>query len=82
MAFSDNLRQLRIQKNFTQPELAKLVGVAQPTFAQYESGIRVPNIIVGVKIAEKLETTAEELIYGSKQTTTEQTDTDGKENEE
>ena len=64
MAFAENLKQLRIQKNFTQPELAKLVGVAQPTFAQYESGIRVPNIIVGVKIAKKLDTTVEELVSG------------------
>jgi transcriptional regulator with XRE-family HTH domain len=68
MAFAENLKQLRIQKNFTQPELAKLVGVAQPTFAQYESGIRVPNIIVGAKIASKLDTTVEKLVNGEEQT--------------
>lgn len=64
MAFSENLKQLRIQKNFTQSELAKLIGVAQPTFAQYELGIRVPTIIIGVEIAKKLDTTVEQLVDG------------------
>ena len=64
MAFSENLKLLRTQKNFIQAELAKLVGVAQPTFAQYEMGIRVPTVIIGVKIAKKLDTTVEELVGG------------------
>ena len=64
MSLAKNLRNLRTAKGYSQAELAKLVGVAQPTFAQYESGIRVPNIIVGVKIAKKLDTTVEELVSG------------------
>ena len=64
MSLAENLRNLRTAKGYSQAELAKLVGVAQPTFAQYESGIRVPNIIVGVKIAKKLDTTVEELVGG------------------
>ena len=45
--------------------------MAQPTFAQYEMGIRVPTVIIGVKIAKKLDTTVEELVNGQ---TAERTD--------
>ena len=43
-------------------ELAKLVGVAQSMIAKYESGIAVPNIVLGVQIAKKLGTASEELV--------------------
>ena len=43
MAFSDNVRRLREAIGITQSELAKRVGVTQPTIAQYEMGIKVPT---------------------------------------
>ena len=62
MSFSENLKKKREEKEYTQGELAKLVGVAQAMIAKYEAGIAVPNIVLGVQIAKKLGTTSEELV--------------------
>lgn len=62
MSFSTKVKQLREQKSLTQRELAELINVSQPTVAQYEIGIKVPTIVVGVKLAKILGTTCEELV--------------------
>ena len=62
MAFSDNLRVLREKKNYSQSELASLVGVDQSAIALFERGKRLPNIITGVDIARSLDTTVEKLL--------------------
>ncbi|MCM1228335.1 MAG: helix-turn-helix domain-containing protein [Clostridium sp.] len=62
MAFAENLKKLREAKGWTQAELANMVGVGQPAIAQYEMGIKVPNIVVGLLLAKKLDTTCEELV--------------------
>lgn len=62
MSFSENVKSLRERKRFTQAELARLAGVMQPTIAQYEIGIKVPTIVIGVKLAKNLGTTCEGLI--------------------
>lgn len=65
MAFAENVKRLREGAGLTQAKLAELVGVTQPTIAQYEMGIKVPTIVVGARLAEQLGTTCEELL-GSK----------------
>ena len=62
MAFAENVKRLREEKGLTQAKLAGLVGITQPTIAQYEMGIKVPTIVVGAKLAKELDTTCEELI--------------------
>lgn len=62
MAFAENVKRLREEKGYTQAELARRVGVTQPTIAQYEIGIKVPTIVIGANLAEQLGTTCEELI--------------------
>lgn len=62
MSFSQKIKYLREQKALTQKELANLVDVSQPSIAQYEMGIKIPNIVVGVKLAKVLNTTCEELV--------------------
>lgn len=62
MAFAENVKRLREGAGLTQAKLAELVGVTQPTIAQYEMGIKVPTIVVGARLAEQLGTTCEELI--------------------
>lgn len=62
MAFSDNVKRLRERKNYSQSELAELVGVSQQAIADYEKGKKVPNIITGVDLARKLDTTVEQLL--------------------
>ena len=62
MAFSDNVKRLRESKNYSQSELAELVGVSQQAIADYEKGKKIPNIVTGVDLARKLDTTVEQLL--------------------
>lgn len=64
MAFSDNVKRLRERKNYSQSELAELVGVSQQAIADYEKGKKIPNIVTGVDLARKLDTTVEWLVDG------------------
>ncbi len=66
MSFAENVRKLREEKGITQTELADLVGVAQPTIAQYERGLKFPTIITAVNLAKVLDSTCEELVSGKK----------------
>ena len=62
MSFSDNLKKAREREGMTQFELAKAIGVSQPTVAQYEKGLILPTIVTGVSIAKALRTTCEDLV--------------------
>lgn len=62
LSFSDNLRKAREREGMTQLELAKAIGVSQPTVAQYEKGQILPTIITGVSLARALNTTCEDLV--------------------
>ena len=62
MAFQINVKKAREKAGISQLELAKAVGIAQAQIAKYETGISVPNIVLGVKIAQKLGTTCEKLV--------------------
>lgn len=54
MSFNENLKKIREEKGLTQGELAEMVGISQPMIAQYEMGIKLPNIVIGKEIAKKL----------------------------
>lgn len=62
MSFADNLKRHREQKNLSQQKLADDVSVSQVMIAQYELGMKVPNIMTAVRIAQRLGTTCEELV--------------------
>lgn len=68
MAFSDNVKRLRERKNYSQSELAELVGVSQQAIADYEKGKKIPNIVTGVDLARKLDTTVEQLLDSGAET--------------
>lgn len=59
-----NLERLRTERQMTQEELAKRVGVSQPAIAQYERGTATPRLYVTVRLATALHTTVGELIGG------------------
>lgn len=67
MAFAENLKAFRERKSLSQAELAKMANISQPTVAQYEKGMKVPTIIVGVDLARALNATVEELVNGKKE---------------
>ena len=64
MNFSDNLRVLRLKKQLTQAELAKLVEVEQSTIARYETREYKPKITIATKLAKIFDVTVESLYSG------------------
>jgi transcriptional regulator with XRE-family HTH domain len=59
---AQNIRQLRLSRNLTQDQLAKLSGVPRPTWSNLESGTANPTVVVLAKVAEALQVPFEELI--------------------
>lgn len=49
--FSERLKELRLEKNLTQSELAKETGLSQNGIANWENGKRIPNINVVITFA-------------------------------
>ena len=59
---AQRIKALRTESDMSQKELAKMVGIAQNTLAQYESGIASPSLKVLVKLAEVLNTSTDYLL--------------------
>ena len=63
MSFESKLRKLRENKNLTQEELAKLVGVSLKTISRYEMGESKPRYRkIYDKLAEVLDTSHDYLV--------------------
>ncbi len=60
--FAKNLERLRTERQLTQEELAKRVGVSQPAIAQYERGTATPRLFVTIRLATALSVSIEDLI--------------------
>ncbi len=65
-----NIKNFRTAKQMTQDELAQQLNVTRQAVSNWENGKTQPDIETLHKIAEILDVTIEELIYGAKQTTT------------
>jgi len=59
-----NIKQLRMEKNMTQDQLAERLFVTRQTVSNYETGKSRPDVDMLVKIAEVLDTDIQQLIYG------------------
>lgn len=64
MSFCENLKRLREEKELSQAELAKLVGISQGAIGQYELNIKQPGVTVAGKIARVLGTTVDDMLGG------------------
>ena len=53
--FTENLKSLRLNKNMTQGQLAKLVGVDQRTVSAWEKGVCEPSFSTLLKLCEIFE---------------------------
>lgn len=62
-----NIRDLRMQKNMTQDELAENLFVTRQTVSNYETGKSRPDIDMLMKIAEVLGTDISKILYGTQQ---------------
>lgn len=59
---SNRIKELRVNKGYTQKEFAGLIGVAQTTIANYEKGIRIPDTEKLDKIASLFDVTVDFLL--------------------
>lgn len=61
----DSLRNARVKKGFTQLDLAKKVGLSRSALSNIEMGRHTPQLSVAKKIAKELDSSIEELFFGS-----------------
>ena len=69
MSFSENLIELRKLNNYTQEELAELIGVSRQTLSKYETGESLPDIEKCKQLAEVFSVTIDDLISYEKNST-------------
>lgn len=62
--FGENVKKHREEQKITQAKLAELCGVNASMIGQIESCGKVPNVILGAKIARNLGVTIDELVNG------------------
>lgn len=62
MAFGDNLKRLRTNKEFTQEYLGKVLCLSRTTISNYEKGKMQPSIETLIKLSEIFNVTVDELI--------------------
>jgi putative transcriptional regulator len=58
---NNTLKVFRAMNDFTQEDLAKLVGVTRKTINTIENGVYVPSTYLAIKLAKVLSTTVEEI---------------------
>lgn len=60
--FSERLKELRLEKNLSQRDLAKELGFSQPAIARWEANIQTPNIDVAIIVAKYFKVTTDFLL--------------------
>ena len=56
------LKELRTERNISQPELAHMIDVNQSLIANIEAGRKVPSLAITVKLADALLVTLDTLV--------------------
>lgn len=60
--FANNVRQLRIEKGWTQAELARKAKISMSSLSNYENEKQMPGIYKVYRIAEALEVSENDLL--------------------
>ena len=60
--FGDNLRKVRKRRKLTQVEAAKLAGIGQSLWSEYETGVRNPTLEQAERLAKAVNSTLKRLI--------------------
>lgn len=63
-SFGENLKKIRSAKNVSQGQLAQMINMHSTHISRYERNLTSPTIDVVKKIAEKLDVSADALVYG------------------
>ncbi|GAA4363693.1 helix-turn-helix transcriptional regulator [Kangiella marina] len=61
--FANHLKQLRAQHNYTQADLAELVGVTRKTINTIENRVFIPSAFLALKLARVFKLTVEDIFY-------------------
>lgn len=61
MAVSDRLKTAREKKGLTQRQVARAIGVSQPAYCNFESGYKVPSLVIAKSISNVLGVTIDYL---------------------
>ncbi len=62
MSLGKNIKTVRLERGYTQEQLAKAVAVNRVNLAYYESGRRMPSVAVLTEIADTLECSIDKLL--------------------
>lgn len=62
MSLGENLKNIRLERGFTQEQLASAVDVNRVNLAHYESGTKVPSVAVLTEIANTLDCSIDGLL--------------------
>jgi transcriptional regulator with XRE-family HTH domain len=60
--FGARLREVRLKRGLSQQELAERVGIPQPHVSAMESGVKFPNLLTVLRLADALGCKVTELI--------------------
>lgn len=60
-SLSNRLKVLRAERDWTQEELARRVGVTRKTISTVERAVFVPSTILALRLARELEVAVEEV---------------------
>lgn len=60
--FAEILKELRIERNLSQADVAKGVNVSQATIARWEAGKQIPNIDYLIKLVKFFDVTADYIL--------------------
>jgi transcriptional regulator with XRE-family HTH domain len=60
--FKDILKELRLERNLGQVELAKAIGVSKGIISLWENGLREPSMYCLISLAEYFNVSVDELI--------------------
>lgn len=60
--FSDRLKELRVNANFTQRQIAEMLGMKQQSYMRYENDTGEPNLDTVVKLCEIFDVSSDYLL--------------------
>jgi transcriptional regulator with XRE-family HTH domain len=61
--FGARLREMRIERGLTQPEIAARVGTSASNISDLERGIKVPTLTTVARLADALECNVTDLVF-------------------
>ena len=74
--FAENLKKCKTKKGISQEEISKKMSIHPVQFSRYERGQSVPSIEVVQKIADALEVSIDQIVYGDQDNKAEQSISD------